>query len=829
MKNYKKATLATMVLATMPLLAATSTTPIKVTTFADEDGENTNACSLREALTTAELRKSYGGCAVTDTLSTTTKVIQLEEGTYLLDRELTPKVDVVILGKSPVDWQKKSVLTNNYPSQTALKTKIEAKNNSRIFNTTLANKSLTLNSIALNKGTTSDRGGAIYAGANVSLINSQILNSSAGVSGGAVFLAGPTSGITITNSLIEKNKAPLGSVLGMSCFNDNVYSKHEINFIYSSLISNGDAQSTSMLDFCGEPVIKLEANTIASNIASTVNGSLIKFTGDTKSGGTTGNTSTILSDRSSLTMLSNTIVENTAYSTFLYDALGLKQLDFNILAFNTGGLACRYLLGDATELENIKIGLNYNAIALNGNNKCDLPKIELKEEGSDKHTNLDVSANSISQLLTARRTPSEYTAFLPIYYPRLGVVGEEKDLVDVAKEGADACSTVDQRGIARITNGTLYFDPNARNSCDIGSVELMKFTAGDLEDLSNTSLTDIVKLYQQQVDKYEFLVKNPDDPNLTTSDKEQLERFKNLLAKTKDNIHYRAIYIDLKNYQLPLPQEVEDGNGNNKLIFFNKDLYNVQTEVLGTGQIKDLEENQDKEEVKKEKEKIVCQWNQDLEQIILYRKDDQITQAGDKVHCKYTISSKPESGMNVQSSGLIKAAFVNIAPVVKDTSVTLRYQKQDKVALNLLNFANDWGDTGEGGKGPDNNINKPQFWKNADGVELPIRLSNLPGSNLIITSDRKGPCPVPDQKETCYGGNIYIEEGNTFNQFDYSFNYQVYDNDITPTLSNLGTVKVISTANTTDNKRNASRGGGSTTIFSLLGLMSLLVIRRFKK
>jgi CSLREA domain-containing protein len=54
MKNYKKGILATLVVATMPLIAATSDDTIKVTTFADEDGENANACSLREAIETAK-------------------------------------------------------------------------------------------------------------------------------------------------------------------------------------------------------------------------------------------------------------------------------------------------------------------------------------------------------------------------------------------------------------------------------------------------------------------------------------------------------------------------------------------------------------------------------------------------------------------------------------------------------------------------------------------------------------------------------------------------------------------------------------------------------
>lgn len=42
----------------MPLMAQTT---IKVTTFNDEDNENMNTCSLREAITAAEMRKSMEG------------------------------------------------------------------------------------------------------------------------------------------------------------------------------------------------------------------------------------------------------------------------------------------------------------------------------------------------------------------------------------------------------------------------------------------------------------------------------------------------------------------------------------------------------------------------------------------------------------------------------------------------------------------------------------------------------------------------------------------------------------------------------------------------
>ncbi|MBP9788658.1 MAG: GlyGly-CTERM sorting domain-containing protein, partial [Acinetobacter sp.] len=118
---------------------------------------------------------------------------------------------------------------------------------------------------------------------------------------------------------------------------------------------------------------------------------------------------------------------------------------------------------------------------------------------------------------------------------------------------------------------------------------------------------------------------------------------------------------------------------------------------------------------------------------------------------------------------------------------------------------------------------------NEDGVELPIRLSNVPTKNLVITADRQGKCPAPDQKETCYGGNIYIQEANSFNPFNFSFNYQVYDNDSTPKISNSATVNVISTATTVDDTRPATSGGGSTGVFSILGLIGLLAYRRFRK
>lgn len=820
MKNYKKGILATLVVATMPLIAATSDDTIKVTTFADEDGENANACSLREAIETAKRRTPYGGCTISDILPSTTKQIQLEEGTYVLNKELAPMVDIVILGATPTNWEKKNVITNQYPAQTPIKTIIDANHNSRIFNTAVGGKTLALNYVTLKGGRATTEGGAIYAGNNVSLQYTQILDSQSNIEGGAIYLAGSSASLTVSNSLIDGNNAPKGSIIGMTCINDQKYPKRPITINYSSLTNNGTANSSSMLELCGEPTAILNTNTIAKNTVNTATGNLIKFSGDTKAGTADNNTSSILSKSSGLALNSNTIVENTANTVFLYDALGSKSLTFNIISHNTSQYACRYLLGKASDLKDAKIIADYNAIAKTGSNICDLPDDIIP---TTNNQNVDVSSiSNIRELLGPIQEPTEYTAFMRLYYPQ-----KNSKLVDVSKLGADGCSQLDQRGIARIADGTLYYNPNSRNSCDVGAVELMKFTAGDLEDLSNTSISALVAGYQKKVDDFDYLVKNPDDSGLLTSDKENLEIYKNLLEKTKANLHYRAIYIDLKNYKLPLPEEVEQADGTHKLKFFDKDLYDVTTEPLLRGQIESLVDI-DKHPERKDPN-LVCLWNKDLGQIILYRKDGSITQAGDKEFCKYTIKSKPGSATSVESSGLIKARFNNIAPEAKDTSVTLKYQQKETATLNLLNFANDNGDTGEGGPGPESNPNKSPFWKNDKGVELPIRLSNVPKTNLKVTADREGSCPVPDQEQTCYGGNIYIQEVNVFNKFNYEFNYQVYDNDETPMLSNKATVKVISTATTSDDTRPAKSGGGSMGIFSSLSLLGLLAYRRYKK
>ncbi|MFX5645736.1 CSLREA domain-containing protein [Acinetobacter baumannii] len=813
MKNYKKALLALSILATMPLFADSTNKRIEVTTFADEDGENPNACSLREAIKVAATRKSDYGCTIFSLDDN--QAIQLKAGTYTLNKELVPNANISIYGYGErgedKNWTEKNPLTNDYPALPELKTRINAAGKSRIFNTAENKKALTLQNIILENGIASTQGGAIYAGGNVALLDSQILNSQA-PKGGAIFLGGSGVNLSISHSLLQGNQAVTGSVLAMSCKEEPAYAKRDITITSSSIFKNGSLNSKSTFEFCGEPNAILTINTIAKNIADKINGSILKFTGDAVPGSTT-NSSTILSGSSSLNLQNNTIVENTAHTTFLYDSLGIKELRFNLIGYNLGSYACRYLVGPAADLKNSGFTLSFNALNLTNNvEKCDLPTEAL----TSSNKTIDIANIPFSSLLEPQSSASPETGFLPVYYPLNNTSSPQNDLIDVDPDGKDTCITLDQRGLIRSVTNKLYYQSGIKNSCDIGSIELMKLTAGDIKDLGNDSFTDRISTYQTRYDNVQENLKNQAFSYLWPVLKIRSVEYKNLLDQTKANAKYRAIYIDLKAKGLPLPNE----GANHTLKFFNTTDYNINVETIGTGLIDDKVYN-----IKDKEENILkCEWNSALQQIIFYRLDDRITQAGDYNYCKYTVSTKDGS---IQSTGLLEARFDNIAPVATNETVSFKYLANEIIPINLLKYANDDGD------GPANSLqtkpNKPQFWVNDKGIELPIYLpskSSKDGIFKVVKADREGPCPNNDKDNTCYGGNIYIQASNVFNTFNDTLTYYVYDAD--GKISNEGTIKLVSTATTTDDSRGGG-GGGSIGILSIVSLLSLIAYRRYRK
>lgn len=789
MKNYKKGILALAILSTMSLMAADDKT-IYVTTFDDEDGENTTKCSLREAVTAAATHQAYGGCPIGQTSTSMTNVIQLEEGEYKLTRELQPNSSLSILGKVPTDYTKPDVLTNTFPAITALKTTISGQGKSRIFNTTNLNKpALNLTNIILKDGYSNDAGGALYLGSTSTLTNIQILNSKAKF-GGAIFLNDVDTGLTFNRGIIQGNDATEGSALSMTCSDNLVYTNRVINVTGISILGNGSNSSLSTMAFCGQPAAIFTANTITNNTANAQSGRIIQFSS------VTPEKSVNLSANASLGLLSNTIVKNNAFSTLLYNSRGVKSVQYNILAFNGVGKSCRYADGDVAEVKGTNFLNLYNAVTLTvGNDQCETANEILTEEV--KKTLVDVSGVNVDTVLSSLQTPTEYTAFMPMYFLR--DLGTDKDLVNVNSAG---CGLMDQRGMTRILN--------ANGNCDLGSTEILSLTATDLAT-KNTSVVQIINNYQKEYDKFKSLIENKDtNPDYLPYYKIMMNDYNNLTNHTKSDQKYRTLFIDP--FALNLPDESVRADGGREIKHLTVENYDVQVESLGTGKLDDKNQF-----VGVIDPALHCEWNADLKQILMYRTDDFITATGDNELCKYTLTMKGSIPVK-SSSAYVVANFVNIAPDAKDVNFNIQHGTDQKIDINLLDQMNDDGD-GLVSK-LTNKPNKSRYYLNAEGQDLAIRISSVPDP-VAVTAERSGPCPGNDKKMTCLGGKISVQIKNTLDPFDYKLKYVAYDAD--GLASNEATVVLKNSASTT----SARSGGGATGIFGLLGLLGLIGLRRF--
>ncbi|WP_445346125.1 CSLREA domain-containing protein [Acinetobacter bohemicus] len=797
MKNYKKGFLCSMVLAAMSLMAAEDKI-IYVNTFVDENGDNLNNCSLREAIQTAKKNTSHGGCSAGNTSNGQKDIIQLEAGEYILKSELTPESDVFIYGKSPADPSTKNALTHNYPALKELKTSINANNTSRIFNTSDTNANINLTNLILKNGYSEKFGGALFVGASLNMVNSAILNSESTQEGGAIYFVAHNEGkkINLSQVLIQGNKAKQGSVLAMDCRANLLDTKAVINISNSSIVKNRSANSLSMIELCGKLDLNLTASTIAKNQVDSTKGSIIRAVGDNH----------FLSSNYSFTAKSNTIVENDAYSTFYYDDNGAINLSFNLLAFNKGK-SCRYALnnGDLTDTKRI-INASQNAFSSEG--VCDLPTAS-NAGTNDSNTNLNLGAMNILTVLSPYQEASEYNLFLPLYYPKNNQ--NEFDLVNV-KQGE--CSKTDQRGIQRVTNGTLLLNPTMKNICDIGSVELMRLTAADITDLFNDSYTQRIADYKKLIDKIKVNIKDPNHKDYLIQNTEDLKIVEDLLKYTTENQQYRAIYVDPFALALPNDEEVPNSNGAMQPKALNFGNYNIITQERGEL----IEKNGVGEFVGDPDPNFKCVWNSDLKRIMLYRTDGKLADLTGPSYCSYTIQSNQVAGL--ESTGVLKAQFKNIAPIAKSDEYSITPSSNSTLSINPLENDSDDGD------GPTTKLNasyKGAFYKNAAGVELPIRIDKIP-EGLIVTADHTGPCPGNDIRFTCYGGQLHIQVKNNFSQFNDQLTYSIYDAE-----GSKSDEAVIFLKNTAQNSSSTASGGGSIGVWSILGLMGLGLYRARRK
>lgn len=801
MIQYKKTALVITALTVMSaaISAETVDRTIHVTTFADEDGENSNACSLREAIETASKGKAYGGCTVGEVLANRTSIIQLETGEYQLKRELQPTRNVIIQGKLPFKYDQIDVLKNDYPALTAVQTKIRAVGNHRIINSaTFGQPAVTLNNVELHDGVSDSRGGAILSGGALILSNVSIFNSQA-KEGGAIYLDGVNSSFTSNRGRIEGSQAERGSVLAMNCSDNLTTTAREVSIDYMSILKNGSVKSQSTIAYCGQVRAQMTANSIGLNQADPSQGSIIQFSSKTPY----GNVPLSLGN-SSLELLSNTIVQNTAYSTLLYNSVGKKELNFNVLAFNAAsGQSCR----DADQRENVKvtdIAAKGNGILLKrGNDQCQL--ISEKPEDIAKE-NIALDQYTFDQVLSplSQKQPDAYTAFMPIYFTRLT---GNNPLIDSGY--VSGCSALDQRGVQRAGALNSVGNADKANTCDVGATEVLRLTANNFSG-QNESIITLLNGYQKAIDDSEAALNNPKtDPETLGYYRLQAIKYRDLHRLTKQKQKYRTIFVDP--FKSNIPDETVNSDGGREIKHLSSDLYDVKVEALGNGKL-----DQNHKFSGQFDPNLRCEWDDksELKQILVYRVDDNLTPDDEDEFCSYTLTMK--SDPTKSSSGYIISRFRNIAPIAQDVQYTVSPGDNGWVTLNLLENTNDDGDGDVAQL-----VTKPHkrsYYADEKGQDLAIRFTQLRDA-IQIQSERSGPCP-DDVKLTCHGGKISAKLKNTFDPFDYKLKYVVYDAD--GAASNEALINIKNTGSST----GATSGGGSVGGVSIIALLTLIYLRR---
>ena len=819
MKNYKKGFLGLCILSVITFVMADTVQDdrIRVTTFADENGENSSACSLREALKAAEINQAYGGCSPGKVRNSMTDVIMLEKGEYVLTRPLVPASQIIIYGVDGKDWSKKDAITGDYPASATPASVIKGNHSFSLFDTSLGNGSVSLNDLILTEGG-GQLGGAIHAGVPIVLNNVHVKNSKATAKGGAIYLTGSRSALDVQKAIFENNQAPQGAVLAMTCVDNLKFTERTINWASSSILNNGNAETKSVIEFCGKPEVEFINNTITKNTASSTLGSIIKFTGDSLPN---SSSSSILSDSSSLSAEQNTIINNAAYSTFLYDSIGAKGFFSNIIGYNQQGYSCRHLMGKLKEEDKDATSVSFASNALNSDDKavdyCDFPyKASSTSTTTTSNDTVDLSKIRQQDVLLPLQTQSQFSP-LPVYFL--------KNIANnplVGSNNASSCEDGDQLGRNRGIESSIL--GTKQDKCDLGAIEQSQLSVIDLK-LSNTSLVDLMKGFETERNFFDNLV------NAKSTPAEFLPYYKIRYQQEVDKIEnypktfkYRVTYFDV--FASSQPQEIINSSGAAELQHLSKDLYSVTTESLASGP--DVISTNTPEQIPTIKDpNLKCEWDETIEKVLMYRTDGLTSQAGDYEYCKYTITLK--SNPTIKATGLLQTTFSNINPVAVNDTYTLKWGTDQRVRLDLL--ANDH-DNGDGKPtDPFYPSGKKIFYTDPSGVSAPIKIGKI-DSNLHFEAEYEAPCP-DETGDICYGGEMYIQPKNSFNKFNYSFTYTVFDVDAG--VSNAATVSLINTATTTDDTRgkdekpNYNTGkpsSGSMGIMSLIGLIGLVGLRR---
>jgi CSLREA domain-containing protein len=764
---------------------------ITVNTFEDLSTGDASKCSLREALQASAIKATVGGCTAGQQYYTDT--IQLAAGTYALTQgELVVKGSMNIQGDDATDPFSVDPLTGAEPARLPIATTIVATKGSRIFNTSVSQSPINLSNVILSGGTAngstggdSGFGGSILAGGTVFLSRVQINNATASQQGGAIYIEGAQSNLTATNVSFTGNNALQGAVLGMSCFDNLVPTIRAFTFAQLSITKNGSSNASSIIDFCGQVTTSITASTIAQNTTSSSAGSAISMV---------GNINTRLGNTSTLALVSNTITENNTPVALLYGISTGLSLTNNILAFNSN-LDCQYQGANdpLTLAQPLGTSASKNLFASTSNpasattTKCKLNPL-ITTADSNKYAD---SSKHLSDYVSPLGLygGSDLAGYLPLANSEILHAGS-----DISN-----CGSNDQRNLIRGSGIQKMNSPSQVIRCDIGALELSILTANFDSNGANVSYTTVVNTVT--------------DTTGLTAAQAQLIKDQNAayLSAYKSSYRYREVIMAVTSNDTA--QENLASANSSKI-----DLLTDATKYTITGS---------------DSASIHCEWNPVMKQLLASRNDGTITPGGATDSCQYTITDKADPS----NTSTATATFVvnSIAPDAKSFTVTLPYGAAS-IPLNILDNVNDEGN------GPVGSVNYPTVVINGKTVPKPVFYSdnrivngvvtNIPANIVIIKKPTQGhivaqyeePCAnnnVNTTQNTCYGGTITYVNDNLYSPFNDSFTYEVLNYDLAP--SNAAVVTIINTATTTDQTK---AGGGSIGLGALLGLFSLVLLRR---
>lgn len=893
-KVYKKSLLAAMVAAALPVIvtAATTDNTIYVTTTADENDQTPNdKCSLREAIIAAKTNKAYGGC-IAGQFAGSDKIKFKNPGTYVINSPLVIDSPLNITGADAFNYDQLDAVTGGNIARSQLNTIIKANGAFSLFDNGINEFAITLNSLVLTGGN-GVKGGAIRSSGVVTLNRVYIMNSQASQEGGAIYLDGSKASLSATDSIFYANQAVRGAVLSMSCLDSLKATPRSISFDRTSILSNGSNATQSVLLLCGNFSATISTSTISENTV-----------GDAKADGVILYRHNPVADSplhsdSVLTLQSNTIVQNKGWSTLVYDNVGTLNLAYNVLAYNKGGKSCRYYPYGVTNPENAvlkdedaKVKSNFDAIfkdlgptSPNPEGECYLPIFKEGTKDQRNTHNLTSVRDKFDKLfyplptfnensLSLKPTDLDYRklegyGFLPAYIPKRG---NPKSVVDLAGSG---CSAIDQRSSPRNIRLFTSQDPKL-NLCDRGSIELNKLYSDSVANISNysvieriDSLKSDIKKYQDIMNAADFDIKFKKQYEVTIKDLEdQLTVLQIVNPKNPQTQRYRQVYAPLFSTSVgqeqyiatPPDDRTKDqytGIKYNRFInydgTFNSKDYDITVKSVGRGPLSFITDapsdpNLIPVSITNQAKYITCVWSPTLKEVLVSRTEPRpagqpplpvTTPSGSAEYCSFTVSLK--SDPTVKSTGYVQARIMNIAPVAKNDSFTLKYGNTAPIQLNILANDNDDGDGTSNVPGYPTGRNV--FYEDKETNSYAnIKVSDVKPTDTGFETDLGyvnfqyvQPCPnssTTSEEETCYGGRITYTAKNIFSPFNDSFKYKVLDADRME--SNEATVRIVNTATTTDDTRGNSGnstgsgggGGGSLGWLALTGLGLLAAARR---